>query len=95
MSRKTVVTQTIYGEIPVKVTARKWLAVNRNEDDYWVVTHIPSGKKAPGYFLNKKDAIAASKLARRVFPYPLRIETAPTQKQWFNELSQNQIKFVN
>ena len=93
--RKRIVTQTIYGKIPVKATARKWLAVNRHEDDYWVVTYIPSGRKAPGYFISKKDAIAAAKIARRVFPYPLRMETAPTQKQWFNELENNQIKFIN
>lgn len=95
MSRKTIVTQTIYGQTSIKATVRKWLAVHPHEDDYWVVTHIPSGRKAPGYFLSKKDAIAASKLARRLFPYPLSQQTAPSQEQWFNQLKQNRIEFVS
>lgn len=93
--RKRIVTQTIYGKIPVKATVRKWLAINRHEDDYWVVTHAPSGLKFPGYFPTKQQAIAAAKIARRVFPHPLNRESAPTQKQWFQFLEKEQIKFVN
>lgn len=95
MARKRIKVRTIYGDCSIKATVRKWLAIHPHEDDYWVITYVPNGLKAPGYFLNKKDAIAASKLARRVFPYPLRIETAPTQKQWFQFLDQHKIKFVN
>lgn len=93
--RRTIKCQSIYGVCKTQATTRKWLAVNRHEDDYWVVTYIPWGRKAPGYFLSKKDAIAASKIARRIFPYPLRMETAPTQKQWFETLEKAQIKFIN
>lgn len=88
--RKTIKTKTIYGVIKVKAITRKWLAINRNEDDYWVVTHVPTGCKFPGYFLTKADAIAASKLARWMFPYPLN-QNLPTQGQWFMNLRKNNI----
>lgn len=97
MNRKTIPIQTNYGCFSVKVAIRKWLAVHRCWDDYdyWVVTHTPTGCQIPGYFPTKREAIAASKVARRVFPYPLNRESAPTQKQWFQFLENNQIKFVN
>lgn len=92
--RKTIPIQTIYGIAKIKVTVRKWLAINRQQDDFWVVTHIPTGLRLPGYFFSKKQAIAASKLARRIFPYPVRRETAPTQEQWFSVLESSSIGFI-
>lgn len=94
MSRKTIRTQTIYGAVKIKATARKWL-VNRQEDDYWVVTHVPTGLKFPGYFFSKGDAIAASKLARRLFPYPLSSGVIPTENHWIEVLKGHRLMFLN
>jgi hypothetical protein len=93
--RKTITTQTIYGLGKAQATARKWLAVNRCDDDYWGVTHIPSGLLLPGHFVSKSDAIAASKIARRIFPYPFKNNEhlMPTEAQWFESLEDNQINF--
>jgi hypothetical protein len=94
--RKTITTQTIYGLGKAQATARKWLAVNRCDDDYWGVTHIPSGLLLPGHFVSKSDAIAASKVARRIFPYPIKNNEhlMPTEAQWFEVLKDNAIPFI-
>lgn len=83
----------------VKVLIRKWLAVNRIEDDYWAVTYIPMGQKMPGYFLSKKDAIAVAKIARRVIPHPLigrkgAYLQMPTNAEWWALLENHNIKFL-
>jgi hypothetical protein len=82
--RKTIIAHTIYGRWKVKATVRKWIAVHRIGDDYWGVTHLASGRRFPGYFHSKKDAIAASKLARRM----------STQNQWLQALWDAQISFT-
>jgi hypothetical protein len=95
--RKTIIAHTIYGRWKVKATVRKWIAVHRIGDDYWGVTHLASGRRFPGYFHSKKDAIAASKLARRMFPYPLRKKNQhlmPTQNQWLQTLWDAKIAFT-
>lgn len=92
--RKTIVTETIYGLWKIKATVRKWLAIHRHEDDYWVITHVPSGRKLPGYFLSKDEAIAAAKVARQVFPYPLNLNEAPSEGKWFAWLEEHMIQFV-
>jgi hypothetical protein len=95
--RKTITTQTVYGLGKAQATARKWLAVNRCDDDYWGVTHIPSGLLLPGHFVSKSDAIAASKIARSFFPHPLRQNNQtliPTADLWFDELKNEAIPFI-
>jgi hypothetical protein len=94
--RKTITTQTIYGLGKAQATARKWLAVNRLDDDYWGITYIPFGVRFPGWFATKRDAIAASKIARRIFPYPIKNNEhlMPTEAQWFEVLKDNAIPFI-
>jgi len=93
--RKTITTSTIYGCWKTVATVRKWLAVNRLGDDYWGVTYIAYGLRFPGWFATKRDAIAASKVARRIFPYPIKNNEhlMPTEAQWFESLEDNQINF--
>ena len=69
--RKTIIVLSASGETKIKAMTRKVFAVNRTEDDFWVVTYIPTGRKAPGYFFSKKSAIAASQAARNFFPHPM------------------------
>jgi hypothetical protein len=93
--RKTITTRTIYGRWKTIATVRKCLAINRLDDDYWGITYIPSGLRFPGWFATKRDAIAASKVARRIFPYPIKNNEhlMPTEAQWFESLGDNQINF--
>jgi hypothetical protein len=93
--RKTIIAHTIYGQWKVKATTRKWIAVHRIDDDYWGVTYIAYGLRFPGWFATKRDAIAASKVARRIFPYPIKNNEhlMPTEAQWFESLEDNQINF--
>jgi hypothetical protein len=94
--RKTITTRTIYGRWKTIATVRKCLAINRLDDDYWGITYIPSGLRFPGWFVTKKDAIAASKVARRIFPYPIKNNEhlMPTEAQWFEVLKDNAIPFI-
>ena len=94
--RKTITASTIYGAWKTIATVRKWLAVNRLDDDYWGVTYVPYGLRFPGWFATKKDAIAASKVARRIFPYPIKNNEhlMPTEAQWFEALKDNAIPFI-
>ena len=92
--RKTIKTETMYGLWRVKATVRKWLGINRVDGDYWAVTYIPRGLKLPGYFVSKKDAIAASKLARPMFPHPFNQERLPTENEWFDTLKFHAIPFI-
>ena len=94
--RKTITASTIYGAWKTIATVRKWLAVNRLDDDYWGVTYVDSGLRFPGWFATKKDAIAASKVARRIFPYPFKNNEhlMPTETQWFEALKDNAIPFI-
>ena len=94
--RKTITTSTIYGAWKTIATVRKWLAVNRLDDDYWGVTYVPYGLRFPGWFATKKDAIAASKVARRIFPYPFKNNEhlMPTETQWLEDLKDNAIPFI-
>lgn len=95
--RKTIEILADDGIWEVKVTTRKWLAVNRVEGDYWAVTHLASKRQLPGYFFSKKDAIAAAKIARSRFPHPLRQRNQakmPTLNGWFQDLETAQVKFV-
>lgn len=95
--RKTIKTETMYGLWRVKATVRKWLGINRVDGDYWGVTHLASRRKLPGYFVSKRDAIAASKIARSLFPHPLRKKNQhqmPTEREWFDQLKDNAIPFI-
>jgi hypothetical protein len=84
--------------VRAKVTTRKWLAINRVDWDYWAVTYIPMGQKIPGYFISKKDAIAAAKIARRIMPHPLNREGAylqlPTNSEWWALLDNANIQYI-
>lgn len=95
--RKTIRAKTVYGDAKVKATVRKCFAVHPVEDDYWGVTYIPTGLKAPGYFFSKESALKAAKAARQFFPYPLSGERLEEWKKqfkteqeiydsWFSEL---------
>lgn len=92
--RKTIATQTIFGPGKAQATVRKWLAVNRTDDDYWAVTYRPMGVTIPGYFVSKRDAITASKLARPMFPYPYNKNHLPTEGEWFDTLKFHAIPFI-
>lgn len=94
--RKTITASTIYGAWKTIATVRKWLAVNRLDDDYWGVTYVAYGLRFPGWFATKKDAIAASKIARRIFPYPFKNNEhlLPTEAQWFEVLKDHAIPFI-
>ena len=94
--RKTITTRTIYGRWKTIATVRKCLAINRLDDDYWGITYIPSGLRFPSWFVTKRDAIAASKVARRIFPYPFKNNEhlMPTEAQWFESLEDNAIPFI-
>ena len=63
--RKTITASTIYGTAKALATVRKWLAVNRLDDDYWGVTYVALGKEKEIKFDVQDVQVELAKLSKK------------------------------
>jgi len=93
--KQSIKIQTTEGTRKIKAIKRKWLAINKDPEGLWLLTHTPSGLAFPPRFYNRVSAIAGAKLARQIISYPLGRNRHQECSDWLDALEENEINFYS